>query len=85
MVAVEERGAATQEIARNVKRSVKGARQVCSGLAEVQREADETESALTFAFSSRGLGAHRAGDQSSYLRPAPLDADRGSKVEIQKM
>ena len=53
--AVEEQGAATQEVARNVQQAAQGTQQVASNITDVQRSADETGAAssqvLTFAQS----------------------------------
>jgi methyl-accepting chemotaxis protein len=53
--AVEEQGAATQEVARNVQQAAQGTQQVASNITDVQRGADETGAAssqvLTFAQS----------------------------------
>ena len=43
--AVEEQGAATQEISRNVQQAANGTQQVSSNIADVQRGASETGSA----------------------------------------
>ncbi len=43
--AVEEQGAATQEISRNVQQAAHGTQQVCSNITDVQRGASETGSA----------------------------------------
>jgi methyl-accepting chemotaxis protein len=45
--AVEEQGAATQEISRNVQQAAQGTMQVSSNIADVQRGATETGSAST--------------------------------------
>jgi methyl-accepting chemotaxis protein len=50
--AVEEQGAATQEISRNIQHAAQGAEQVSSGIADVQRGASETGSASTQVLSS---------------------------------
>jgi methyl-accepting chemotaxis protein len=50
--AVEEQGAATQEISRNVQQAARGTQQVSSNITDVQRGASETGSA-----SSQVLGA----------------------------
>jgi methyl-accepting chemotaxis protein len=53
--AVEEQGAATQEVARNVQQAAQGTQQVASNITDVQRGADATGAAssqvLTFAQS----------------------------------
>ena len=76
--AVEEQGAATQEISRNVQQAAQGTQQVSSNIVNVQRGATETGSA-----SSKVLSAARslAGDstrlkvevQSSSSRSGPPD------------
>jgi len=45
--AVEEQGAATQEISRNVQQAAQGTQQVSSNIADLQRGATETGSAST--------------------------------------
>ena len=50
--AVEEQGAATQEISRNIQHAAQGAEQVSSGIADVQHGATETGSASTQVLSS---------------------------------
>jgi methyl-accepting chemotaxis protein len=45
--AVEEQGAATQEISRNVQQAAQGTMQVSSNIVDVQRGATETGSAST--------------------------------------
>ncbi len=49
---VEEQGAATQEIARNVQRAAQGTQQVSSNVGDVQRGASETGSASTQVLSA---------------------------------
>ncbi|MBC7580985.1 MAG: HAMP domain-containing protein [Tardiphaga sp.] len=50
--AVEEQGAATQEISRNVQQAARGTTQVSSNIGEVQRGASETGSASTQVLSA---------------------------------
>jgi methyl-accepting chemotaxis protein len=50
--AVEEQGAATQEISRNIQHAAKGAEEVSSGIVDVQRNAAETGSASVQVLSS---------------------------------
>jgi methyl-accepting chemotaxis protein len=50
--AVEEQGAATQEISRNVQQAAKGTQQVSSNIADVQRGASETGSASSEVHSA---------------------------------
>ncbi|NEW91053.1 methyl-accepting chemotaxis protein [Rhodopseudomonas sp. BR0M22] len=50
--AVEEQGAATQEISRNVQQAALGTQQVSSGVVDVQRGASETGSASTQVLSA---------------------------------
>jgi methyl-accepting chemotaxis protein len=50
--AVEEQGAATQEISRNVQEAARGTQQVSSNITDVQRGATETGSASTPVLSS---------------------------------
>ncbi|WP_445490289.1 methyl-accepting chemotaxis protein [Rhodopseudomonas sp. RCAM05734] len=50
--AVEEQGAATQEISRNVKQAAQGAMQVSSNITDVQRGASETGSASSQVLSA---------------------------------
>ena len=50
--AVEEQGAATQEISRNVQQAAQGTQQVSSNIADVQRGASETGSALSHVLSA---------------------------------
>ncbi len=50
--AVEEQGAATQEITRNVQQAAEGTTQVASNIAEVNQGASETGSASTQVLSS---------------------------------
>ena len=52
MAAVEEQGAATQEIARNVQQASQGTQQVSSNIADVQRGASETGSASSKVLSA---------------------------------
>jgi methyl-accepting chemotaxis protein len=53
--AVEEQGAATQEISRNVQQAAQGTQQVASNITEVQRGASETGSASTQVLTSAQL------------------------------
>lgn len=53
--AVEEQGAATHEIARNIQQAAQGTGEVSSGVADVQRGAAETGSASAQLLSSAGL------------------------------
>jgi gluconolactonase len=50
--AVDEQGAATQEISRNVQQAAQGTQQVSSHIADVQRGASETGSASSQVLSS---------------------------------
>jgi methyl-accepting chemotaxis protein len=50
--AVEEQGAATQEISRNIQRAAQGTQRVSSNIADVQRGALETQSASSQVLSS---------------------------------
>jgi methyl-accepting chemotaxis protein len=50
--AVEEQGAATQEISRNVQNAAQGTQQVSSNITDVQRGASETGSASTQVLSA---------------------------------
>ena len=50
--AVEEQGAATQEISRNVQQAAQGSQQVASNIAQVQRGANETGSASSQVLAS---------------------------------
>jgi methyl-accepting chemotaxis protein len=50
--AVEEQGAATQEISRNVQQAAQGTQQVSSNISDVQRGATETESASSQVLSA---------------------------------
>jgi methyl-accepting chemotaxis protein len=67
--AVEEQGAATQEIARNVQEAAKGTTQVASNIVNVNRGANETGSASTQVLAS----AQSLAGESSHL-----------KIEVQK-
>jgi methyl-accepting chemotaxis protein len=49
---VEEQGAATQEIARNVQRAAQGTHQVSANITDVQRGAGETGSASAQVLSA---------------------------------
>jgi methyl-accepting chemotaxis protein len=49
---VEEQGAATQEISRNVQQAAMGTQQVSSNVADVQRGATETGSASSQVLSA---------------------------------
>jgi methyl-accepting chemotaxis protein len=62
--AVEEQGAATQEIARNTQEAAKGTEQVSSNIAGVNRAAGETGSAASQVLAS----AEQLGRQSETLR-----------------
>ncbi|KJC45231.1 methyl-accepting chemotaxis protein [Bradyrhizobium sp. LTSP857] len=59
--AVEEQGAATQEIARNVQQAAQGTRQVASNIADVSRGASETGSASSQMLSSAQLLSGESG------------------------
>ena len=50
--AVEEQGAATQEISRNVQQAAQGTKQVSANIADVQRGAGETGSASSQVLSA---------------------------------
>ena len=50
--AVEEQGAATQEVARNVQQAAQGTQQVASNITDVQRSADETGAASSQVLTS---------------------------------
>jgi methyl-accepting chemotaxis protein len=62
--AVEEQGAATQEIARNTQQAAKGTEQVSSNIAGVNRAAGETGAAASQVLAS----AEQLGRQSEILR-----------------
>ena len=49
---MEEQGAATQEISRNVQQAAQGTQQVSSNIIDVQRGADETGSASSKVLSA---------------------------------
>jgi methyl-accepting chemotaxis protein len=49
---VEEQGAATQEISRNVQQAAQGTLQVSSNISDVQRGAGETGSASSLVLSA---------------------------------
>ena len=49
---MEEQGAATQEISRNVQQAAMGTQQVSSNIADVQRGTSETGSASSQVFSA---------------------------------
>ena len=53
--AVEEQGAATQEISRNIQNAAQGTVQVSGNIAEVQRGAGETGAASAQVYSSAQL------------------------------
>jgi methyl-accepting chemotaxis protein len=69
--AVEEQGAATQEIARNVQQAAHGTQQVCANITDVQRGASETGSAssqvLTAAKSLSGESSRLKLEVSKFL------------------
>ena len=50
--AIEEQGAATQEVARNVQQAAVGTQQVASNIADVERGAGETGSASSQVLAS---------------------------------
>ena len=62
--AVEEQGAATQEVARNVQQAAQGTRQVASNITDVQRGASETGSASSQVLTS----AQSLSSESSRLK-----------------
>jgi methyl-accepting chemotaxis protein len=62
--AVEEQGAATQEIARNVGEAAKGTQQVASNITDVNRGAGETGSASARVLAS----AQSLSQESGHLR-----------------
>ncbi|MDO9062233.1 MAG: methyl-accepting chemotaxis protein, partial [Bradyrhizobium sp.] len=62
--AVEEQGAATQEISRNVQQAAGGTSQVSSNIADVERGAAETGTASTQVLSA----ARSLSGESSRLR-----------------
>jgi methyl-accepting chemotaxis protein len=53
--AVEQQGAATQEISRNVQQAAHGSMQVASNIAEVNRSAEDTGSASSKVLASAQL------------------------------
>jgi methyl-accepting chemotaxis protein len=69
--AVEEQGAATQEIARNIGEAAKGTSQVASDIVEVNRGASETGSAsaqvLASARSLAGESGHLKAEVAKFL------------------
>ncbi len=67
--AVEEQGAATQEIARNVQEAAKGTHQVASNITDVNRGAGETGSASAQVLSS----AQSLSSESNHLK---LEVDK---------
>jgi methyl-accepting chemotaxis protein len=67
--AVEEQGAATQEIARNVGEAAKGTQQVASNITDVNRGASETGSASSQVLSS----AQSLSSESNHLK---LEVDK---------
>jgi methyl-accepting chemotaxis protein len=58
--AVEEQGAATQEISRNVQRAAEGTAEVASNITDVQRGASETGSASSQVFSAAQSLSHES-------------------------
>jgi len=62
---VEEQGAATQEISRNVQQAARGTQQVSSNITDVQRGAGETGSASSQVLSS----AQSLSSDSNRLKP----------------
>jgi methyl-accepting chemotaxis protein len=56
--AVEEQGAATQEISRNVQQAAKGTHEVSSNIIDVQRGANETGSASSVLSAARSLSSN---------------------------
>ena len=62
--AVEEQGAATQEIARNVSEAAKGTAQVATNITDVNRGASETGSASAQVLAS----AHSLSSESNHLK-----------------
>ena len=60
--AVEQQGAATQEISRNVTQAAQGTTHVAEGLNEVSRSAQATGAAASQLLSSAGRLAERGGD-----------------------
>ena len=62
--AVEEQGAATQEIARNVGEAAKGTAQVATSIADVNQGAGETGSASTQVLAS----AQALSGESNHLK-----------------
>ena len=69
--AVEEQGAATQEISRNVQQAAQGATQVASSITDVNRGATETGAASThvhgLAQSLLGQSNHLKGEVEKFL------------------
>ena len=57
--AVEEQGAATQEISRNVQQAAQGTQQVSANIADVQRGASETGSASSQVLSAAQIAVAR--------------------------
>jgi methyl-accepting chemotaxis protein len=58
--AIEEQGAATQEIARNVQQAAKGTQEVSNNISGVTQAASDTGSAATQVLSSASELAHQA-------------------------
>ena len=58
--AVEEQGAATQEISRNVQRAAQGTTQVATNISDVQRGASETGTASSQVLSAAQSLSRRA-------------------------
>ena len=67
--AVEEQGAATQEISRNVQQAAQGTSQVASSITDVNRGASETGSASSQVLSS----AQSLSSESNHLK---IEVDR---------
>ena len=69
--AVEEQGAATREISRNVHQAAQGTQEVAASFVDVNNGAAEVEAAtaqlLSFAQELSGEGSHLEGEVQSYL------------------
>jgi methyl-accepting chemotaxis protein len=75
-IAVEEQGAATQEISHNVQQAAQGTMQVSSNIADEQRGASETGSA-----SSQVLSAAQSFSSNSNRPSAARSRQRSKTIE----
>ena len=80
--AVEEQGAATQEISRNVQQAAQGTQQVSANITDVQRGTCETGSASSQVLSAAQIAVARQQPAQDRSRQVPANRARCLRYEL---